>query len=105
MKMYVCIYVWFNAQWLEHFSPDQFLIVRLEDYDADPKAYMVWRSLHFFLLSNTIQPFLIKYTDDGMIDAHIYFLGAGGTERLEYRAQKRALQPAPSQQGAHSSGL
>jgi len=38
-----------HAQWLEHFSPEQFLIVRLEDYDKDPKAYMV--EAHCILLA------------------------------------------------------
>lgn len=27
-------------KWLEHFSLSQFLVIRLEDYDENPKEYM-----------------------------------------------------------------
>ena len=35
------LYFLFLEKWLEHFPPERFLIMRLEDYDLDPKAYMV----------------------------------------------------------------
>jgi Ankyrin repeats (3 copies)/Sulfotransferase domain len=34
------MYVLYLEKWLEHFPPSQFLVVRLEDYDSQPKAYM-----------------------------------------------------------------
>lgn len=34
------MYVLYIEKWLEHFPPSQFLVVRLEDYDSQPKAYM-----------------------------------------------------------------
>lgn len=39
--MSIGLYFLFLEKWLEHFKPEQFLILRLEDYDLDPKAYMV----------------------------------------------------------------
>jgi N-acetylgalactosamine 4-sulfate 6-O-sulfotransferase len=52
--MYICIltihiyiyilgiglYVLFIEKWLEHFPPDQFLLLRLEDFKINPQAYM-----------------------------------------------------------------
>jgi ankyrin repeat protein len=34
------LYSLFLEKWLEHFPIDQFLVLRLEDYHQDPKAYM-----------------------------------------------------------------
>jgi hypothetical protein len=39
-RLGIGLYVLFIEKWLEHFSPDQFLVVRLEDYEQDPRAYM-----------------------------------------------------------------
>ena len=38
--MSIGLYVLYLEKWLEHFTPDQFLILRLEDYDTDPRAHM-----------------------------------------------------------------
>lgn len=39
-RLSIGLYVLYLEKWLEHFSPQQFLVLRLEDYEADPKAYM-----------------------------------------------------------------
>jgi hypothetical protein len=39
-RLNIGIYVAFLEKWLEHFSLSQFHVVRLEDYKADPAAYM-----------------------------------------------------------------
>jgi hypothetical protein len=39
-RLNIGLYVLFIEKWLEHFAPSQFLVVRLEDYDTDPKTYM-----------------------------------------------------------------
>lgn len=39
-RLSIGLYSLFLAKWLEHFPPSQFLVLRLEDYEADPKAYM-----------------------------------------------------------------
>lgn len=39
-RLAIGMYAVFLEKWLEHFRPSQFLVVRLEDYDKDPKAYM-----------------------------------------------------------------
>ena len=39
-RLAIGLYSLFYEKWLEHFPPSQFLVVRLEDYDVDPKAYM-----------------------------------------------------------------
>ena len=39
-RMSISLYILFIEKWLEHFSIDQFLILRLEDYDDDPASYM-----------------------------------------------------------------
>jgi len=39
-RLGIGLYVLFLEKWLEHFSPDQFLVVRLEDYATDPQGYM-----------------------------------------------------------------
>ena len=39
-RLSIGLYVLYLEKWLEHFPPEQFLILRLEDYDSDPRAYM-----------------------------------------------------------------
>ena len=39
-RLSIGLYVLYLQKWLEHFDPSQFLIVRLEDYEADPRGYM-----------------------------------------------------------------
>jgi hypothetical protein len=39
-RISIGLYVLFIEKWLEHFSLDQFLVVRLEDYTIDPRAHM-----------------------------------------------------------------
>ena len=39
-RLAIGMYAEFFEKWLEHFPPSQFLVVRLEDYDKDPRAYM-----------------------------------------------------------------
>lgn len=39
-RISVGLYAVFFEKWLEHFSLDQFLVVRLEDYEIDPRAHM-----------------------------------------------------------------
>jgi Ankyrin repeats (3 copies)/Sulfotransferase domain len=39
-RLSIGMYVLYLEKWLEHFPPSQFLVVRLEDYDSQPKAYM-----------------------------------------------------------------
>jgi hypothetical protein len=39
-RISIGLYVLFIEKWLEHFSFDQFLVVRLEDYEIDPRAHM-----------------------------------------------------------------
>ena len=39
-RLSIGLYALFLEKWLEHFAPDQFLVVRLEDYEADPHSYM-----------------------------------------------------------------
>ena len=39
-RLSIGLYSLFLAKWLEHFPPSQFLVLRLEDYEADPKSYL-----------------------------------------------------------------
>lgn len=39
-RLSIGLYVLYLEKWLEHFDPSQFLVVRLEDYSANPKGYM-----------------------------------------------------------------
>jgi hypothetical protein len=39
-RIAISLYVLFIEKWLEHFSRDQFLIMRLEDYHDDPASHM-----------------------------------------------------------------
>ena len=39
-RLAIGMYVLFGEKWLEHFSPDQLLIVRLEDQSIDPEGFM-----------------------------------------------------------------
>ena len=39
-RLSIGLYVLYLEKWLEHFAPSQFLVLRLEDYDTDPKTYM-----------------------------------------------------------------
>ncbi len=39
-RLSIGLYSLYYLKWLEHFPPNQFLFVRLEDYDNDPKEYM-----------------------------------------------------------------
>ena len=39
-RLSIGLYSLFLEKWLEHFAPEQFLVVRLEDYEADPRGYM-----------------------------------------------------------------
>ena len=39
-RLSISLYILHIEKWLEHFKPDQFLIMRLEDYEEDPKKYM-----------------------------------------------------------------
>jgi hypothetical protein len=34
------LYILFLEKWLEHFAPEQFLVLRMEDYHADPGEHM-----------------------------------------------------------------
>eukprot|EP00605_Chrysophyceae_sp_TOSAG23-4_P001429 GSChrysophyteH1.ASY1.ANO1.1557.1 assembled CDS len=56
----ICIgmYSLFYLKWLEHFSPQSFLLMRLEDYDIDPLAYMnkVFRFLDLTELTEGDEP-------------------------------------------------
>jgi hypothetical protein len=39
-RLGIGLYVLFIEKWLEHFDPSQFLIVRLENYEQNPREYM-----------------------------------------------------------------
>eukprot|EP01038_Epipyxis_sp_PR26KG_P007166 gene7166-9769_t len=39
-RISIGLYSLYLEKWLEHFSPDQFLILRLEDFSTNPKAYL-----------------------------------------------------------------
>ena len=39
-RISIGLYVLYIEKWLEHFKPSQFLIVRLEDYEKNPRNYM-----------------------------------------------------------------
>jgi hypothetical protein len=39
-RLGIGLYVLFIEKWLEHFPPNQFLVLRLEDFKIDPQAYM-----------------------------------------------------------------
>ena len=39
-RLSIGLYILFIEKWLEHFTPDQFLVVRLEDYELNPRQYM-----------------------------------------------------------------
>jgi len=39
-RLNIGMYVAFIEKWLEHFDKGQFLVVKLEDYDEDPRAYL-----------------------------------------------------------------
>ena len=39
-RLNIGLYILFIEKWIEHFTPDQFLVVRLEDYALNPRAYM-----------------------------------------------------------------
>ncbi len=40
-RISIGLYVLFLEKWLEHFDMEQFLVVRLEDYDLDPQGYLL----------------------------------------------------------------
>eukprot|EP01038_Epipyxis_sp_PR26KG_P008159 gene8159-11043_t len=40
-RISIGLYSLYLEKWLEHFSPDQFLVLRLEDYSTNPKAYLM----------------------------------------------------------------
>lgn len=42
-------------KWLEHFPLEQFLVLRLEDYDSDPRSYMI-RIFEFLGLREPTEP-------------------------------------------------
>ena len=46
-RLSIGLYSLYLLKWLEHFSLSQFLVIRLEDYDDNPKEYM--RKLFKFL--------------------------------------------------------
>jgi hypothetical protein len=39
-RLSIGLYSLYLEKWLEHFRPDQFFVVRLEDYGSDPQGYM-----------------------------------------------------------------
>ena len=39
-RLSIGLYAVYLEKWLEHFPPEQFLVVRLEDYEADPRGYL-----------------------------------------------------------------
>jgi ankyrin repeat protein len=39
-RLNIGLYVLYLEKWLEQFSPEQFLVVRLEDYEKNPREYM-----------------------------------------------------------------
>lgn len=49
-RLSIGLYSLYLEKWLEHFPPDQFLVVRLEDYELDPRPYMQ-KIFHFLGLS------------------------------------------------------
>jgi hypothetical protein len=39
-RLSIGLYSLYLVKWLENFSPDQFIVVRLEDYESNPRSYM-----------------------------------------------------------------
>jgi hypothetical protein len=39
-RISIGLYSLFLEKWLEHFAPEQFLVLRMEDYDADPIGHV-----------------------------------------------------------------
>jgi hypothetical protein len=39
-RLSIGLYVLFLEKWIEHFAPEQFLVMRMEDYDKNPKEHL-----------------------------------------------------------------